>query len=86
VVNAPIVALVFGGVTGSGVSLLAAVLLKAGQSLWSATITFGLLSEPLDKGLQCLLAMFVLMRIRSAGLHKLIADSKEISGPSKQPY
>jgi len=68
VVNAPVVALVFGGVTGSGVSLVAAVLLKAGQSLWTATINFGLLTEPLDKGLQCVAAALVFRSLQRAGV------------------
>lgn len=68
VVNAPVVALVFGGVTGSGVSLVAAVLLKAGQSLWTATINFGLLTEPLDKALQCVAAALVFRSLVRAGV------------------
>ena len=68
IVNAPVVALVFGGVTGSGVSLIAAVLLKAGQSLWTATINFGLLTEPLDKGLQCIAAGLVYRSLDRAGI------------------
>lgn len=68
IVNAPVVALVFGGVTGSGVSLIAAVLLKAGQSLWTATINFGLLTEPLDKGLQCVAAALVYRSLERAGI------------------
>ncbi len=68
VVNAPVVALVFGGVTGSGVSLVAALLLKAGQSLWTATLNFGLLTEPLDKSLQCLAAVLVYRSLARAGI------------------
>lgn len=68
VVNAPVVALVFGGVTGSGPSLIAALFLKAGQTVWEATMSFGLTSEPIDKGLQCIIAFLVFRRLRASGL------------------
>lgn len=68
IVNAPIVAIVFGGVTGSGPSLIAALFLKAGQTIWQATMFFGLTSEPIDKALQCLVAFVVFSRLKAGGL------------------
>jgi len=68
IVNAPIVALIFGGVTGSGPSLIAALFLKAGQNVWEATMSFGLTSEPIDKALQCMIAFIVYNRLISGGL------------------
>jgi energy-coupling factor transport system substrate-specific component len=56
VVSAPVVAYVFGGVTGSGSAFLVAFFLKAGQHLMSAVLHSGLTAEPIDKSLQVLLA------------------------------
>jgi energy-coupling factor transport system substrate-specific component len=60
VVSAPVIAILFGGVTGSGASLVVAFLLKAGESLYKSVILSGLASEPLDKTIQCLLAAWLL--------------------------
>jgi energy-coupling factor transport system substrate-specific component len=56
VVSAPVVAYLFGGVTGSGSALVVAVFLKAGHQLLSASLSSGLAIEPIDKTLQVLLA------------------------------
>ena len=51
IISAPISAVVFGGVTGSGTDLLVAAFQKAGDSLSSAVLKQGLLSDPIDKTL-----------------------------------
>jgi energy-coupling factor transport system substrate-specific component len=56
VVSAPVVAYLFGGVTGSGSAVVVAVFLKAGQQLLSASLSSGLTIDPIDKTLQVLLA------------------------------
>ena len=56
VVSAPVVAYLFGGVTGSGSAFIVALFLKAGQQVLSAALLSGLTSEPIDKTLQVLLA------------------------------
>ena len=56
VVSAPVVAYLFGGVTGSGSALVVAVFLQAGHQLLSASLSSGLMIEPIDKTLQVLLA------------------------------
>lgn len=56
VVSAPVVAYLFGGVTGSGSALVVAVFLKAGQDLMSAAMSSGLVADPPDKILQVLFA------------------------------
>jgi energy-coupling factor transport system substrate-specific component len=60
VVSAPIIVMLFGGVTGSGASLVVAILLKSGQGIVKAVLLSGLASEPLDKILQCYLAVWLL--------------------------
>lgn len=59
-VSAPIAAFVFGGVTGFGGDVLIAAFRAAGASLYQATLEQGLLSDPLDKMITCLLAFLVL--------------------------
>ena len=56
VVSAPVVAYLFGGVTGSGSAFIVALFLKAGQQVLSAALLSGLTAEPVDKTLQVLLA------------------------------
>jgi energy-coupling factor transport system substrate-specific component len=56
VTAAPVVAYLFGGVTGSGSALVVAYFMKSGNVLWDATLRSGLIIEPIDKTLQVLLA------------------------------
>ena len=51
IISAPISALVFGGVTGSGTDLLVAAFQQAGSDLSTAVLQQGLLSDPIDKTL-----------------------------------
>ncbi len=60
VVSAPIAAYLFGGVTGSGGDVIIAAFRKAGADLYQATLEQGLLSDPLDKMLTCLVVFLVL--------------------------
>src|SRR4030081_3338997 len=56
VVSAPVVAYLFGGVTGSGSALVVAIFLKAGENLMSAAMLSGLAADPPDKILPVLFA------------------------------
>jgi energy-coupling factor transport system substrate-specific component len=56
VVSAPVVAYLFGGVTGSGSAFLVAFFLKTGQQLINAVLLSGLTADPIDKTLQVLVA------------------------------
>jgi energy-coupling factor transport system substrate-specific component len=60
VVSAPVIAYLFGGVTGSGASFIAAFLLASGKTLMQSVILSGIAAEPLDKTIQCLLAVWLL--------------------------
>jgi hypothetical protein len=59
-IAAPIAALVFGGVTGSGTDLLVFAFLQAGSDLQTAVVQQALLSDSIDKALTYLL-VFVLV-------------------------
>lgn len=56
IVSAPVVAYLFGGVTGSGSAFVVAFFLKTGQQLLDSTLLAGFTTEPIDKTLQVLLA------------------------------
>ena len=60
VVSAPVIVGLFGGVTGSGASFVAAFLLASGKSLLQSVLLSGLAAEPIDKTLQCLLAVWLI--------------------------
>lgn len=60
IVSAPIAANVFQGVTGFGGDVMVAAFRAVGDTLYQATLAQGLLSDPLDKMLTCLLAFLVL--------------------------
>ena len=60
VVSAPVIVILFGGITGSGASVVVAFLLASGRSIMESVVLSGLAAEPLDKTLQCLLAVWLL--------------------------
>lgn len=58
--SAPVIVRLFGGLTGSGASLIVAFLLAAGKSVMKSVMLSGLAAEPIDKTLQCLIAFWLL--------------------------
>jgi hypothetical protein len=60
IVSAPIAAVVFGGVTGSGTDALVAAFRAGGDSLYQATLKQGLLSDPMDKMITSFVVFFII--------------------------
>ncbi len=60
IVNAPVIVYLFGGITGSGASLVVAYLLASGKGIIQSVILSGIAAEPVDKTIQCLLAYWLL--------------------------
>lgn len=58
-VSCPVIAIVFGGITNSGESLITAFFIKTGQNLWQAVATTKAWTEPLDKTIQCISAISI---------------------------
>lgn len=58
--SAPVIVYLFGGITGNGPSLIVAYLVASGKTILKSVILSGLSIEPIDKTLQCLLAVFIL--------------------------
>lgn len=59
VISAPIAVYVFGGVTGFSGDIVIAAFRAGGRSLYEATLAQGLLSDPMDKMITCLVAFLV---------------------------
>lgn len=68
-VSAPISAIVFGGVTGSGTDLLVAALRQGGSDVLQASLGQGLFSDPVDK----LITSFVVFILLSALSNRFLA-------------
>jgi energy-coupling factor transport system substrate-specific component len=79
-VSAPVIVYLFGGITGSGASLIAAYLLATGQKLLNAVLLSGLAAEPIDKTLQMLLAVWVLRAMPQRVLSTFANPSLEKNG------
>jgi hypothetical protein len=60
-VSAPISAIAFGGVTGSGADLLVAALRQGGQDVLHASLGQGLFSDPIDKTITSFVVYIVLL-------------------------
>lgn len=75
VVSAPVIVYLFGGITGSGASLVVAFLLASGKSVLKSVLLSGLAAEPIDKTLQCLLARAVLRGLPSQLLTRFSGGS-----------
>jgi energy-coupling factor transport system substrate-specific component len=63
VVSAPIAAYVFGGVTGFGGDAVIAAFRVAGAGLYQAVLAQSLLSDPLDKMIECLIVFLILLAL-----------------------
>lgn len=59
-VSAPIAAIAFGGVTGSGADLLVAALRQGGADVLSASLGQGLISDPIDKTITSFVVFIIL--------------------------
>jgi hypothetical protein len=62
-ISAPISAIAFGGVTGSGTDLLVAAFQQAGADLETAVLQQGLLSDPIDKTIEFLIVFVILQAL-----------------------
>lgn len=60
-VSAPIAAIVYGGVTGSGTDLLVAALRQGGADVYNASLGQGLFSDPIDKTITSFVVFVVLL-------------------------
>jgi energy-coupling factor transport system substrate-specific component len=80
VASAPIIAYLFGGITGSGPSVIASYFLATGQSIIKSVIYSGISVEPIDKTLQLLLAIWLLKGIPKRLLSKFDDSLLKLNG------
>jgi energy-coupling factor transport system substrate-specific component len=80
IVSAPVVAYLFGGVTGSGSAALVAFFLKTGDQLMKAALMSGLTAEPVDKTIQLLLSVLLLRATPESFLSRLLPAAGADSG------
>jgi energy-coupling factor transport system substrate-specific component len=59
IVSAPVIVYLFGGITGSGPSVIVGFLLSTGHTLLKSVFMSGLACEPMNKTLQCLIAYWI---------------------------
>jgi energy-coupling factor transport system substrate-specific component len=83
-VSAPVIAYLFGGITGAGASLVTAFFLTTGRTLLKSVLFSGLACEPIDKTLQCLLAFWIIRSLPASVLARVHTDQldKSIREPS----
>jgi hypothetical protein len=60
-ISAPIAAIVYGGVTGSGTDLIVAALRQGGADVMQAALGQGLISDPIDKTITSFVVFLVLL-------------------------
>ena len=86
VVSAPISAVVYGGVTGSGTDALVAAFRAGGDSLYQSTLKQGLLSDPMDKMITSFVVFFIIGSLSRRFVARFPNGEKAIEGaPDSQP-
>ena len=78
IVSAPIVVLVYGGVTGAGTSLLTATAMAAGANIWSAVIGTAGLFTVIDRIIALIISIMVIKVIPARTLVKFGSGSNYI--------
>jgi hypothetical protein len=83
VVSAPIAAVAFGGVTGSGTDAIVAAFRSGGDSLYQATLKQGLLSDPIDKMITAFVVFFILGSLSRRFLARF-PNGEKVVGPEAE--
>jgi energy-coupling factor transport system substrate-specific component len=63
IVSAPVIYYIFQGATANGASLVTTIFIKLGYSVSESIIFSGLILEPIDKLIQCLIVFYILKNI-----------------------
>ena len=77
VASAPVVVYVFGGVTGSGTSLISAVMIAAGTSIWASFLSVEIVWTIVDRIISWLISL---------GVMKVIPDKTLVKFPLGELY
>ncbi|MBI4026217.1 MAG: ECF transporter S component [Verrucomicrobia bacterium] len=77
IVSAPVIVAVYGGVDGSGASVITAFLIASGKKVIESVFLSGLAVEPVDKLLQCLLAVWLIKGLPKTIIRRFNGDLLE---------
>lgn len=80
IVSAPVIILVFKGATGNGAALVTSFFAQMGNQIIESIFLSGFSIEPIDKGLQVLLAYFILKSIPGSMLMQFRNGSLKKNG------
>ena len=78
-VSAPIAAVVYGGVTGSGTDVIVAALRQGGADVYNASLGQGLLSDPIDKTITSFVVFLILAGASSRFLARFPLGDRLVS-------
>ena len=81
-VSAPISAVVYEGVTGSGTDLLVAALRQGGSDVYSATLGQGLISDPIDKTITSFVVFIILAGLSRRLIARYPLGERTVAGES----
>ena len=84
IVSAPVIVAVYGGVDGSGASVITAFLIASGKQVITSVFLSGLAVEPVDKILQCLLAVWLIKGLPKTILRRFSGGLLEPNNLIKQ--
>lgn len=70
IASAPVIILVFQGATGNGAALVTSFFVQMGNQIVNSVFLSGFSIEPIDKVIQCLLALFILKSIPKSLLER----------------
>ncbi|HYV55435.1 MAG TPA: hypothetical protein VE933_12690 [Chitinophagaceae bacterium] len=74
-VSAPVIVFLFGGIEANGPGFVTAFLVKAGKTIYQSVILKGVSIEPIDKTLQCLLAVYLIRSLPASVLQRFASPS-----------
>ena len=82
IVSAPIAAIAFGGVTGSGADLIVAALRQGGADVYQASLGQGLFSDPIDKTITSFVVFIVLSSLSTRVIARFPLGERIATGAS----
>jgi hypothetical protein len=82
IVSAPIAAIAYGGVTGSGTDLLVAALRQGGADVYNASLGQGLFSDPIDKTITSFVVFIVVSSLSTRVVARFPLGERIATGAS----
>lgn len=87
VVSAPVIVGLFEGVTGTGATFIVGYLASTGKTILQSVMLAGISIEPVDKTVQCLLALWIIRSLPKSVLSRFNAieasDNSDVSRPTE---